>query len=620
MSPRRASGPRRCPPPAPGCSRRRSCSAGSSRGRSPPRLRAARSAPRACGRARTARPTEPPRRPGTPAPPWPRTPAPRARRPARRTASRRPDDPSRRRSWPPPARRCPASSRAPPAAPRPAPRSRSPPRSAAPPGPAPRLPRPRPDPRSATVAIVSPVAGFSTGIPVFVSSLGRRPRHRTGELSGSSGNGASDGVCRTPLRRAREDSGVRTIVVSDLHLGSGGDIDLLRRPELREVLWAEVQGADEVVLLGDALELRDRPLAEALELARPFFDELGSAIGDGDLIVVPGNHDHHLLDAWLERRRLEEAGPLRLEERVPADSGPLARLTAGMGRSRIELAYPGAWLRPGVYATHGHYLDRHLTVPTFERLAVAAVERVLGGPREVSEEPGSPGDAGSASIEDYERIQAPVYAFLFTLAQAGSAGRAARGRQPLGPGLAGGRGRLRPRREASRLAPGHGRPARGGGRRQPARPGAGQIRPLPRRDHERGPGRDRRGDAPPGHRRRPPDLRPHAPQGPDARGERLAAARGHSPVEHRQLGLRPGAARPARPRTAPTGRGPSPSSKTTARPSCAICSTTAAARSYAAREPGRRCSPGRLGYRATDQRPRTGRLVGKRGEAKGSLR
>ncbi len=90
---------------------------------------------------------------------------------------------------------------------------------------------------------------------------------------------------------------MRTIVVSDLHLGSGGDIDLLRRPELREVLWAEVQGADEVVLLGDAIELRDRPLAEALELARPFFDELGSAIGDGDLIVVPGNHDHHLLDA-----------------------------------------------------------------------------------------------------------------------------------------------------------------------------------------------------------------------------------------------------------------------------------------------------------------------------------
>jgi len=223
---------------------------------------------------------------------------------------------------------------------------------------------------------------------------------------------------------------VRTIVVSDLHLGSGGDIDLLRRPELREVLWAEIQGADEVVLLGDAVELRDRPLAEALELARPFFDELGSAIGAGSVVVVPGNHDHHLLDDWLERRGLEGAGPLGLEQRVPVQSGPLAQLIAGMGETPIELAYPGAWLRPGVYATHGHYLDRHLTVPTFERLAVAAVERVLGGPRGISEEPGSPGDSGSASVDDYERTLAPVYAFLFALAQAGSTGGRLGGANP----------------------------------------------------------------------------------------------------------------------------------------------------------------------------------------------
>ena len=281
--------------------------------------------------------------------------------------------------------------------------------------------------RSATVAIVSPVAGFSTGIPVSVAASVAGPDIPTASLVHETR--ARSIAAKRSLRRAREDWGVRTIVVSDLHLGSGGDIDLLRRPELREVLWAEVQGADEVVLLGDAVELRDRPLAEALDLAQPFFDELGSAIGAGEVIVVPGNHDHHLLDEWLDRRRLSESGPLGLEQRVPADSGPLARLAAGMGRTRIELAYPGAWLRPGVYATHGHYLDRHLTVPTFERLAVAAVERVLGGPREVSEEPGSPGDSGSASVEDYERALAPVYAFLFTLAQAGAANGSSAGRR-----------------------------------------------------------------------------------------------------------------------------------------------------------------------------------------------
>ena len=200
-------------------------------------------------------------------------------------------------------------------------------------------------------------------------------------------------------------------------------------PSFGETLWAEVDGVDEVVLLGDAVELRDRPLSEALELARPFFDELGSAIGAGRVVLVPGNHDHHLLDDWLERRRLEGAGPLGLEQRVSVQSGPVAELVAGMGRTPIELAYPGAWLRPGVYATHGHYLDRHLTVPTFERLAVAAVEQVLGGAQEVSEA-GSPEDFGSASVEVYERTQAPVYAFLFALAQAGSGGGRLGGANP----------------------------------------------------------------------------------------------------------------------------------------------------------------------------------------------
>jgi hypothetical protein len=84
---------------------------------------------------------------------------------------------------------------------------------------------------------------------------------------------------------------VRTLILSDLHLGSGGDIDLLRRPELRETLWAEVDGVDEVVLLGDAVELRDRPLAEALELAGTAL-ELGSATAPKGRAGA-GNDDHH---------------------------------------------------------------------------------------------------------------------------------------------------------------------------------------------------------------------------------------------------------------------------------------------------------------------------------------
>jgi hypothetical protein len=83
----------------------------------------------------------------------------------------------------------------------------------------------------------------------------------------------------------------------------------------------------------------------------------------------------------------------------------------------VTFAYPGLWIREGVYATHGHYLDRHLTIPTLERLGVALVERLLGiepgGP-----DPLAPPEHPTAVADEYERVQAPVYAFLFGLAQA----------------------------------------------------------------------------------------------------------------------------------------------------------------------------------------------------------
>jgi predicted phosphodiesterase len=221
---------------------------------------------------------------------------------------------------------------------------------------------------------------------------------------------------------------VRTVILSDLHLGAGGNADLLRRPHFREVLLAELDGADQVVLLGDAIELRDRPLGEALELARPLFEEVASLTGR--LVVVPGNHDHHLLAAWLERRRLDGAEPLGLEQRLSPESGPLAALAKRLGGTEVELAYPGLWLRPDVYATHGHYLDRHLTIPTFERLAVAAVERMLDDPAARDDPLAPPPEAEPDGPDAYERIQAPVYAFLFALAQGAVDERSRRGSGP----------------------------------------------------------------------------------------------------------------------------------------------------------------------------------------------
>ncbi|MGH2981794.1 MAG: hypothetical protein ACRDKV_07115, partial [Solirubrobacterales bacterium] len=73
--------------------------------------------------------------------------------------------------------------------------------------------------------------------------------------------------------------------------------DLVRDPEICVTLLDELSGADRVVLLGDVLELRDRPVGEILELASPFLELLGTALGGGEVVLVPGNHDHRLAEA-----------------------------------------------------------------------------------------------------------------------------------------------------------------------------------------------------------------------------------------------------------------------------------------------------------------------------------
>jgi predicted phosphodiesterase len=209
-----------------------------------------------------------------------------------------------------------------------------------------------------------------------------------------------------------------TVIVSDLHLGAATGNDLLRREVFRERLAPELEGAERIVLLGDVVELRDRPIGEALDIAAPFFAMLGEAAAGADVVLVPGNHDHHLFSSWAEGRQLRGGSkPMGLEQRAKARSGPMRALARQIPGCELTLAYPGLWLADGVYATHGHYLDAHLTVPTFERLGVGVVERVIGGLPH-----------GGRTPDDYERAQAPLYAFLFSLAQSG--GTAASGPGP----------------------------------------------------------------------------------------------------------------------------------------------------------------------------------------------
>jgi hypothetical protein len=213
---------------------------------------------------------------------------------------------------------------------------------------------------------------------------------------------------------------MRTLIVSDLHLGGLSGIDLLRRPQLREPLLEALDGIERLVLLGDVLELRHGPPHEALAASRPFFEDVGRALGDGELVVTAGNHDHLLVGCWLDARALGEPAPqpLGLEQRIaPGQASPmLARIEQWARPARVQAAYPGLWLRPDVYATHGHYLDCHLTIPTLERLGIGAMGRLL----ERSED-------GLSTVEGYEAITAPIYAWRDAMARYARTGPALNG-------------------------------------------------------------------------------------------------------------------------------------------------------------------------------------------------
>ncbi len=209
---------------------------------------------------------------------------------------------------------------------------------------------------------------------------------------------------------------MRTVVVSDLHLGLRAGNDVARRPELRARLVEVVRGADRLVLLGDILELRERSLDSAIEIARPLFEELAKALGSGEMLLVPGNHDHALLASFVATG--EAPGTLRsLENRLsPAPDHPLGRLARDLSPARLTFAYPGVWLDRGVFATHGHYMDAHSPVPMVECLAIAISSRLRGGrPR-----PGS-------TPADYERVVSPVYRLSTRVGRGQAVGRGGAG-------------------------------------------------------------------------------------------------------------------------------------------------------------------------------------------------
>ena len=147
-----------------------------------------------------------------------------------------------------------------------------------------------------------------------------------------------------------------------MHLGSRLRHDVLAQPEPLDRLLQALEGVERLVLLGDIVELLEKPAEHAMNVAEPILRRIGKTMGVGrEVIFVPGNHDRALVAGWI--RRL--GANLAPDSRVPVDATPeLARIASWLAPSHVQVHYPGVWVAPGVWATHGHYLDRHLLPET----------------------------------------------------------------------------------------------------------------------------------------------------------------------------------------------------------------------------------------------------------------
>ena len=190
-------------------------------------------------------------------------------------------------------------------------------------------------------------------------------------------------------------TGVRTLVISDFHLGARLRRDVLRRPAALEALLDSLAGVDRLVLLGDVVELLEGRPASAMEVAEPVLRAIGGRLDRGtEVIVVPGNHDGDLVGPWLRTNGVSPA----LDASIPHDATPvLASLTTWLGPAEVRVRYPGVWLSNRVWATHGHYLDRHLLPETAFGIARGLLGRL---PRD------------GARPADYERAGGPSLTHL----------------------------------------------------------------------------------------------------------------------------------------------------------------------------------------------------------------
>ena len=98
----------------------------------------------------------------------------------------------------------------------------------------------------------------------------------------------------------------RIVVLSDIHLGDSRST--LQDPKVVEGLIKELgrrKKIDELILLGDILDLAFSAFQDVIDRAREFFDRI-SNLDIGKIVYIPGNHDYHIWLLHIEKRDVIE--------------------------------------------------------------------------------------------------------------------------------------------------------------------------------------------------------------------------------------------------------------------------------------------------------------------------
>lgn len=201
---------------------------------------------------------------------------------------------------------------------------------------------------------------------------------------------------------------MRSLVFSDSHLGAWTGDDLLAYEWAREALRPELERADEVVLLGDFVDLLFATTQHAFERADGLVDLLAQTLAGKRLTWLAGNHDHHILvrrlEALIELRIATGKSDDELAEQWRASLFFEAFLRRRLPDTQIEIAYPQCRIGE-VMLSHGHYLDGEVRGSVPNRILQGGFWRIAGG------------RVATPTIEDYEASLVPLTELLFVEAQ-----------------------------------------------------------------------------------------------------------------------------------------------------------------------------------------------------------